>query len=196
MKSKPYSYIITVALAIFSMFFGAGNLLYPLKVGMHAGSHLFFGMLGFIITAVCLPLAGLVAMILFDGNYEMFFGRLGKKVGNFIIFICMLVIGPIIAIPRIVTLSHTMTAPFLPDVLQVVTPQSSLLFALIFLGITFLTTYRENRIVDLLGHVISPLLVISLAIIIIKGIMIAEVPIVTPVDAWQAFTINFIRGGR
>src|SRR2546428_785494 len=114
MKSKPYWHIITVALAIFSMFFGAGNLLYPLKVGIHAGTNTFFGLLGFIITAVFLPLAGLIAMILFDGNYELFFGRLGQRVGNFIIFISMIVIGPIIAIPRIVTLSHTMTAPFLP----------------------------------------------------------------------------------
>ncbi len=195
MKSKPYSYIITVALAIFSMFFGAGNLLYPLKVGMHAGTNIFFGMLGFIITAVCLPLAGLVAMILFDGNYEVFFGRLGQRVGNFIIFICMVVIGPVIAIPRIVTLSHTMTAPFLPsETLQAITPQSSLLFALLFLGITFLATYRENRIVDLLGLVISPLLVISLAIIIIKGLLVAEIPMEATTDAWQAFTINFIRG--
>lgn len=194
MKSKPYSYIITVALAIFSMFFGAGNLLYPLKVGMHAGSHIFFGMLGFLMTAVCLPLAGLVAMILFDGNYELFFGRVGSTIGNIMIGLCVLVIGPLIAIPRIVTLSHTMTAPFLPSFLQIITPQSSFIFAVLFLGITFFATYKENRIVDLLGHIISPLLVISLAIIILKGFMIAEAPIESSVDAWQAFTANFIRG--
>lgn len=195
MKSKPYSYIITVALAIFSMFFGAGNLLYPLKVGMHAGTNIFFGMLGFIITAVCLPLAGLVAMILFDGNYTVFFGRIGQQVGNFMICMCMLVIGPMIAIPRIVTLSHTMTAPFLPsELLQNVTPQSSFIFALLFLGITFLATYKENRIVDLLGHIISPLLVVSLGIIIIKGFMSAEIPVVTSVTPWEAFRTNFIRG--
>ncbi len=189
------SYIITVALAIFSMFFGAGNLLYPLKVGMHSGTHIFFGMLGFLITAVCLPLAGLIAMILFDGNYDIFFGRLGTRVGNFIIFLCMMIIGPVIAIPRIVTLSHTMTAPFLPfAALQEITPQSSFIFALLFLGITYLATYRENRIVDLLGLIISPLLVISLLIIIFKGVITAEYAIPAMVTPWQAFTINFIRG--
>jgi LIVCS family branched-chain amino acid:cation transporter len=161
MKNKSSFYIITVALAIFSMFFGAGNLVYPLKVGIHSGSHLFFGMLGFLITAVCLPLLGLIAMILFDGNYEVFFGRVGSRLGNIIIFLCMLVIGPLIAIPRIVTLSHTMTASFLPiATLHEVHFQSSFIFAVLFLGFTFLLTYRENRIVDLLGHVISPLLVI------------------------------------
>jgi LIVCS family branched-chain amino acid:cation transporter len=195
MKNKPSFYIITVGLAIFSMFFGAGNLLYPLMVGMHAGNQNFFGMMGFIITAVCLPLIGLIAMILYDGNYTTFFGRLGTTVGHFAVLICMLVIGPVIAIPRIVTLSHTMIAPFLPmPLLQSINPTSSFLFAFIFLGITFLATYRENRIVDLLGQVISPLLVLSLLIIIIKGLMNAETAIAVTVNPWQAFKINFIRG--
>lgn len=195
MQSKPYSYIITVGLAIFSMFFGAGNLMFPLNVGMHAGTNNFFGMFGFILSAICLPLAGLIAMILFDGDYETFFGRLGNKIGTTIIFICILVIGPIIAIPRIVTLSHTMIAPFLPiPFLQTPTILSSFMFAVIFLGITFLATYRENRIVDLLGTVISPLLLLSLVIIIVKGIFSAELPIAATTDAWTTFKVNFIRG--
>jgi LIVCS family branched-chain amino acid:cation transporter len=195
MKSKPSSHIITVGLAIFSMLFGAGNLMYPLDVGMHAGVNTFVGMVGFIMTAICLPLAGLIAMILFDGNYEEFFNRLGSRMGSFIIFLCMIIIGPIIAIPRIVTLSHTMIAPFLPfSILKTVTPQSSFLFALGFLGVTFLATFRENRIVDLLGKVISPLLLISLLIIIAKGIFTANVPIASSVALWDAFKVNFIRG--
>jgi LIVCS family branched-chain amino acid:cation transporter len=196
MKNKSsFYYIVTIGLAIFSMFFGAGNLLYPLMVGMHAGNQNFFGMLGFIITAVCLPLIGLIAMIILDCNYEVFFNRLGNRFGSFIIFLCMLVIGPLIAIPRIVTLSHTMIAPFLPLLaLQDISWQSSFIFAIIFLGITYLATYRENRIVDLLGQVISPLLVISLLIIFVKGFLSAETMIAVTVQPWQAFKINFIRG--
>ena len=195
MKNKASSYIITVGLAIFSMFFGAGNLMYPLDVGLHAGVHTMYGMLGFILTAVCLPLLGLIAMILFDGNYEDFFGRLGVNAGKIVTFLCMLIIGPAIAIPRIVTLSHTMTAPFLPiPLLQNVEPFSSFVFAFLFLGITFLATFRENRIVDLLGKVISPLLLLSLIIIIAKGIFSAEMVVPSTVVPWDAFKINFIRG--
>lgn len=195
MKNKPYSHIITVGLAIFSMFFGAGNLMYPLNVGLHAGTNNLYGMLGFILTAVCLPLAGLIAMILFDGNYESFFGRLGSTVGNFIIMLSIFIIGPVIAIPRIVTLSHTMIAPFIPiELLQTITPQSSFIFAFIFLGITFLATFRENRIVDLLGKVISPLLLLSLLIIIGKGLLNAGQPLPALISPWDAFKINFIRG--
>ena len=142
MKNKPSSYIITVGLAIFSMFFGAGNLVFPLKVGLESGCHTGFGMAGFILTAVCLPLLGLIAMILFDGNYDAFFERLGKNIGKVILFMCMVVIGPLLAIPRIVTLSHTMIAPFIPiPFLQSTNPQSSFVFALLFLGVTFVATY-------------------------------------------------------
>ncbi len=194
MKNKPYQQIITVGLAIFAMFFGAGNLIYPLDVGL-AGTNAIYGMIGFILTAVCLPLVGLVAMILFDGDYNAFFNRLGVTVGQLVIFICMLIIGPIIAIPRIVTLSHTMIAPFLPTAtLREITPQSSFIFALIFLGITYLATFRENRIVNLIGRFISPLLLLSLLIIIGKGIITAQYPVLSSSLPWAAFTQNFLRG--
>jgi LIVCS family branched-chain amino acid:cation transporter len=195
MQNKPYAQIITVGLAIFSMLFGAGNLMYPLNVGLQSGSNTMYGMMGFILTAVCLPLLGLVAMILFDGNYEIFFKRLGDSVGNILIFICMIIIGPGLVIPRIVTLSHTMIAPFLPiPFLQIITLQSSFTFALIFLGITLLATYRENRIVNLLGKVISPLLLLSLIIIIAKGIFTADVPVPSIVTPWETFKTSFMIG--
>src|SRR5580692_3107817 len=102
--------LLSISLAIFCMLFGAGNLIYPLSVGRLAGSLAVFGIIGFFITAILLPLAGLVSMILFDGNYKAFFYRLGKAPGAFLIFVSMLIIGPIIVIPRCITLSHTMTA--------------------------------------------------------------------------------------
>lgn len=195
MQSKHFYPIITIGLAIFSMFFGAGNLIYPLKVGIQSGQHIIYGLLGFMVTAVCIPLSGLIAMILFDGNYRSFFHRLGTKTGDILILLCMLFIGPIVAIPRIVTLSHTMIAPFIPlEFFQTITLQSSLVFALIFLGVTFFTTFRENRIVALLGHVISPLLLASLAIIILKGLITAQLPVYTTATPWKVFGSSFIRG--
>jgi len=154
--------VISVGLAIFSMFFGAGNLMYPIVVGINSGDKTMIGMAGFLITSVLLPILGLVAMIFFDGDYKAFFYRLGRIPGGFLIFASMVIIGPLIAIPRIVTLSHIMMAPFLPAM-------SPLVFALLFLGITFLCTFRENKIVALLGNVISPLLLISLIVIIVKA---------------------------
>lgn len=175
MKRFLQSHIVTIGFAIFSMLFGSGNLIYPLLVGINTGSHFIVGTSAFIVTAVILPLIGLLAIILFDGNYYTFFERLGKKTGHTIIFICMLILGPALVIPRIVTLSHIMMTPFMPFAfLSTITPWSSFVFAALFLGTTFLFTYKESKIVNLLGNIISPALLLSLAIIIIKGFFGAQ----------------------
>ena len=171
MKQFLQSHVVTTGLAIFSMLFGAGNLLYPLLVGMYSGDKTVIGIISFMCTAVLLPLLGLIVMILFDGNYETFFNRLGKSTGKLITLLCMIIIGPGLVIPRIVTLSHVMMTPFIPgEFLSSITPLSSLVFALIFLTITFLCTFRESSIVDLLGNLISPVLLIALGIVIVKGL--------------------------
>ena len=187
MNKNLFSKLISTGLAVFSMLFGAGNLMYPIAVGLSSGENNIYGMLGFTITAVFLPVIGLVAMILFDGDYDEFFQRLGKLPGKILVLLCMLIIGPILVIPRIVTLSHVMIAPFLPQI----TPA---LFAIIFLLITFLLTFRESKIVDLLGKFISPALLLSLAIIIIKGLLGAHTKIATNSTALGAFKENLWRG--
>ena len=194
MKRFFQSHAITTGLAIFSMLFGAGNLIYPLKVGVTAGNNTLIGMAAFLVTSVLLPVAGLIAMILFDGNYESFFRRLGSKTGTFFIFICMIIIGPGIVIPRIVTLSHIMIAPFLPGFLSEISFFSSFIFALIFLSVTFICTYKETKIVDLLGKIISPLLLFSLAIIMIKGFFTSKKIIASTVTVPTLITQNILRG--
>ena len=195
MKRLFLSHIFSTGLAIFSMLFGAGNLMYPLMVGMKSGNRVGLGMASFIVTAVILPIIGLVAMVLFDGNYRYFFNRLGKRVGSALIFACIILIGPGLVIPRIITLSHTMLSPYLSFAgLQIVTPISSLIFAILFLGITFIFTYRENHIVTVLGYVISPLLLTSLTIIIVKGIFFAQHTIVNAQTSSEIIKDNMLRG--
>ena len=191
LKSTTFS----TGLAIFSMLFGAGNLMYPLQVGMMSGDKIVWGIISFILTAVILPVMGFVGMILFNGDYRSFFYRLGKYAGSCMIFACMLIIGPLIVIPRIVALSHTMIAPFLSGTpLGAINYTSSFLFALIFLGITFLVTYRENRIMSILGNIISPLLLLSLAIIITKGLLFHGDVMHNAESIFKVFTTNFMLG--
>jgi len=192
--NRPYQ-IITVGLAIFSMFFGAGNLIYPIAVGMRSGQHVLLGTLAFSITAVLLPLVGIVGMIFFDGDYNRFFARLGNVPGKLAIISCMVIIGPLVAIPRIVTLSHVMVAPFIPIAfMQTVCPTSSFIFALAFLGTTFACTYKESRFVDLLGITISPLLLACLLAIIVIGLFTASTPISIDSSIATIFAQNFLGG--
>lgn len=187
MKRWLNSLTVTTGLAIFSMLFGAGNLMYPINIGLQAGSKNIFAFIGFVLTAVLLPLIGLITIIFFDGNYKEFFNRMGKPIGSLLILFCMLVIGPLIAMPRIVTLSYTMISPFLPGV-------SVLVFSIAFVVLTFLGTYRENKIIDLLGRFVSPLLLICLGIIIFIGLFTTGTITTVNTSATKIFLKNLKYG--
>jgi len=187
--------LAATGLAIFSMLFGAGNLMYPIDVGLQSGRYTLIGLAGFLLTAVLLPLMGLIAMILFNGDYKNFFGRLGKIPSKIMIALCMIIIGPGLVIPRIVSVAHVMVSPFLPfTMLQSSGLFSLFLFSIIFLGITFLGSYKENNIVDILGYFISPVLLISLAIVIVKGFLTATTPVGATAPPMQLFKENLFTG--
>jgi LIVCS family branched-chain amino acid:cation transporter len=194
MKIIQKEHIVSMGLAIFSMLFGAGNLICPLQVGMRCGDLTLYGLFGFMLTAVCLPVLGLIGILLFDGNYKSFFYRLGTVVGGLALFVSMMMIGPILAIPRTIALSHIMLAPFLPSFLGQMSILPSCIFALLFISITFLATCRENKIVPILGNVISPLLLVSLAIIIGVGVWNAPMIGICNENVFEIFKTNFVRG--
>ncbi len=196
MKKVFQSTIMTVGLAIFSMFFGAGNLIYPIQAGLNSGDKFYYGITGYMLTAVLLPLIGLIAMILFNGDYREFFGRLGKIPGFLSVLFCMCVIGPCIAMSRIVTLSYEMLYPFIGSFSagNITCPITLPTFSVIFCILTFLATYKESSIISLLGKWISPLLLGSLAIIIIKGIMHPQSFLPVPFSASEVFYEQIIFG--
>ena len=180
--------LTTLGLAIFSMLFGAGNIIYPIKAGVVSGNQNFFGIIGFLLTGVLLPVIGLVAMILFDGDYKKFFYRLGNTSGFMAILFCMFIIGPMIAMPRCITVPYEMILPFLPAYITLP------IFSALFTFITFLLTYKESKLLEILGNVISPILVASLAYVTIAGLWNAQsmVPQTTP--TLSVFTEQFVYG--
>jgi LIVCS family branched-chain amino acid:cation transporter len=156
--------ISTIGFAIFTMLFGAGNIIYPIKAGVLAGSKHSIGILGFLLTGVVLPILGLVGMILFEGNYPAFFARIGRVPGFFAIMFCMFIIGPFIVMPRCVTVPYAMLAPFMPSI-------SLPVFSALFCLLTFALTYKESKMLDLLGKYMSPILIGSLGLIISLGLI-------------------------
>ena len=93
-QSTKSSTIIASGLALFSMFFGAGNVIFPLALGQFAQDKTFYAILGLLITAVGVPLIGVVAMALYDGHYKTFFARIGKTPGFILAVVMMGLIGP------------------------------------------------------------------------------------------------------
>lgn len=162
MKKLFKSQSLAIGLAMFSMFFGAGNIIFPLALGQYAGDKNFYAILGLIFTAVIMPIAGVIGMILYDGNYHHFFGRLGKIPGFLLSLTTISLLGPLGSTPRCIALAYTTLKNFIT--------LSPVLFGLLFCVLIFLFSFRKNHILTLLGWVLTPLLLGSLIFIIIKGL--------------------------
>ena len=108
--------VLTTGFAMFAMLFGAGNVVFPLILGRDSGHQLFFGLFGFCITAVIVPLLGLFAIMLNHGDYKCLLAPLGKVPTFFIIATCMILLGPLALTPRCVTISYAAVKSYLPAV--------------------------------------------------------------------------------
>ncbi len=164
---KKRTAYLPIGFAIFSMFFGAGNSIFPLQIGSLSGEKNIFAVLGFSISTILVPILGLASIALYDGDYKQFFNRLGKIPGFVMIFLIMILIGPFAGIPRCITLSYSTLKPHLGS-----TPL--ILFSAITCAVIFLQTIKKRRLIDVLGKILTPLLLFCLAIIILKGIYVPQ----------------------
>lgn len=183
---KPSSTLET-GLALFSMFFGAGNLIFPLLVGEAAGANNIYAVLGLGITAVAFPFLGLIAMMLFNGDYKAFFGRLGTVPGALLFFLLQALLGPFGVIPRLVTLMHATLKPYFSDL-------SLPLFSVITCATLFFFTVRPRKIIRLLGWILTPIFLISLALLIVFGLTHTPEAIDTGLTAPQSFLKGLLGG--
>lgn len=185
MKSK--SLIISTGLAMFSMFFGSGNLVFPLMVGQTSGGHFGLASLGIILTGVLVPFLGILAMLLFDGSAKDFFGRLGKPATFWFPLIALSLMGPFGVLARCITVAHGAYCLLFPT-----TPLW--LFSLASCTLIFLLTVRKNRIVPLLGTFLTPVLLLSLAAIAVFGLLYADIPTAVPEMRWNSFKNGIFQG--
>lgn len=154
---------LSTGLAMFSMFFGAGNITFPLIIGQTVEGGLLWALLGLILTAVLIPFSGLFSITLFEGDYESFFSRIGKWPGFTVILLLICMIGPLGGIPRCITLTFSTLKVYFSSI-QLLT------FSLLSCLTIFFCSWKKNRILDLIGYILSPLLLFFLVIIIVKGI--------------------------
>ncbi len=168
----------TTGMALFSMFFGAGNLIFPLIVGVRSGTETSCAVLGLGLSAVLFPLLGLVAMLLYGGDLRAFLARLGAVPAMILLFVLYVSQGPLASMPRLVTLMHASIQSFFPSV-------SIALFSALVCGVIFLLAVRPNRMVHLLGVVLTPILLATMAVLVIVG-MIKGSPLL-PAEAGGAF---------
>ena len=179
--------ILSTGLALFSMFFGSGNLVFPLIVGQLSEGHAVLSSLGIIITGVLVPFLGIFAMLLFQGDTKEFFSRLGKFAPFWFSLFCLAIMGPFGVLARCITVSH--------GAFCLLAPGTSLwLFSLISCGILFALTFRKNKIVPLLGIVLTPLLLFSLIGIALFGLFSGSWEPTAVGNGWESFKTGFFKG--
>lgn len=188
MKKKiASSSTLSAALALFAMLFGSGNIVYPLSLGRDTGSVAIYAMVGFFLTAVFVPLFGIISIALFDGDYKAFLGRIGKVPSAFLIFLCMALIGPLCIIPRSIAISHA--------ALQWCVPALSMLqFSIFAAALLFVCTVRQSKVLDLLGRFLGPIKLALLTFIIIKGFFVAAQAPVCQLTILSAFSRGLLEG--
>lgn len=187
MESKVKSNTLATGLAMFSMFFGAGNVVFPLSLGQWAQSQNIFAIMGLLITSVGVPILGLVSMSLFNGNYKHFFERLGKIPG-WILTVCIIsLIGPFGAIPRCIALAYSTIKLSLPGL-------NLPFFSFVSCIAIYLFTFRKNKILDVLGYFLTPFLLISLVLIIVVGFIISPTAPISTHQPGETFLHGLLTG--
>jgi LIVCS family branched-chain amino acid:cation transporter len=171
--------IIFVSLMLFSMFFGAGNLIFPPFLGQEAGEHLWPSIVGFILSAAGLPILGVVAVAK-AGSFHTLNSRVHPLFALIFPFIIYIAIGPGLAIPRAGSLAFEMgAAPFLPENMAV-SPIALFIHSIIFFGLVLWLSMFPSKLVDLFGKLLSPILLALILIIFIKSLIVPMGAFETP----------------
>ena len=186
-KNTNIKDMIIIGFALFAMFFGSGNLIFPPYLGRMVGDQYWIGLIGFMIMGVGLPLLGVMATAKVGGDFRVVGNRVSPLFSTILITALMLTIGPLFAIPRTAATTYEIgIQPFFENISPIV------IIGMYFL-INTLFVISPGSIVDLIGKFLTPVLLITLMILIIKGSIVPIGP-VTETTLDNVFASSLIEG--
>lgn len=157
-----------VSLMLFSLFFGAGNLIFPPFLGQSAGTSTWIAMGGFFITAVGFPVLGVI-VVAKSGGLKKLADRVNKKFAIVFTVLIYLSIGPCLGIPRAGSVPFEMAvAPFLPEGVSITLAR--FIYTLIFFAVAYWLCLTPSKLVDRMGKILTPLLLILITSVFLGGI--------------------------
>lgn len=185
MKSKFL--VLSTGLAMFSMFFGSGNLVFPLMIGSEATGNWHAAAFGLLMTGVLVPFLGLLGVLLYQGSAKNFFGAMGKSAAFWVPLICLSLMGPFGVLARCITVAH--------GSIRLLFPEFGLIpFSLLFCGAVFAMSVKKNRVVPILGSFLTPLLLLSLGAIAFFGIKFGDWNLQAEVPVNEALKVGLLKG--
>ena len=161
---------VFVASMLFGMFFGAGNLIFPVSMGQLSGSSMWQAAAGFLITGVGLPLLGVAALgISREDGLMGLSSRVGRRYGKFFTCVLYLTIGPFFAIPRCATVAYTVGVErIIPENVQTA---ALAVFSLLFFAAVLFFSLRPGEILTWIGKVLNPLFLLFLGLLVVRALL-------------------------
>ncbi|AXM45880.1 branched-chain amino acid transport system II carrier protein [Dichelobacter nodosus] len=168
-QHSPLTRLFTVGLMLFSLFFGAGNLIFPAQLGQEAGSSLWLAMSGFLLTGVGLPLLGVIAVaVAGEHNIRGVAEKVHPLFGLIFSLALYLTLGPLFATPR------TATVAFEIGIAPLLRGQSAAwilpVFSLGFFAVSAYLALSPGKLVDRVGCVLTPILLFAITLLALFGI--------------------------
>ena len=184
---KGFRDCIIVGFALFAMFFGAGNLIFPPLLGFMTGSEWFITFIAFSITGICMPILGIFAMGKAGGDVQQFAGKVHPIFANVFGTVIMLGIGPLLALPRTAATTYEI------GVLPFTTSISPVVSSIIFFAIVLIFSIKPSKVIDTIGKYLTPVLIIVLAAIVIRAFIAPLGPLENP-PPQNFFLKGFLEG--
>ena len=157
--------MLTISFMLFSLFFGAGNLIFPPFLGQNAGDATVWAIIGFLVTAVILPVLGVIVVAQFDG-LDQLSRNVGKKFAVGFTVLIYLSIGPGLGIPRAASVPFEMAvAPYLPEGTNAIFWMAG--YPLVFFLVSMWLCLNPGKLVDRVGNYLTPSLLVLICFLFV-----------------------------
>jgi len=181
--------VLLTGFALFAMLFGAGNLIFPPMLGYETSSSWIPTMLAFIITGVGFPFLGILSVSIAGNGIKDFANRVSPTFSKIFAIISILAIGPMLAIPRTGATAYEIT--FLHNGMN--NTMYKYIYLICYFGIVILFSLRASKVIERVGKILTPILLLLLFLIIVKGIFFSGLSIKPDIYP-HAFKKGFLEG--
>lgn len=184
--------ILALGFMTFALFVGAGNIIFPPMVGLQAGEFVWTAALGFLVTAVGLPVLTIVAIARVGGGIDNLSMPIGRRAGILLATICYLAVGPLFATPRTTTVSFEIGIAPLTGAGEL----PLFIYSLVYFALVICVSLQPGKLLDTVGHILAPLKIVALLILAAAAVFWPAGGVSSATETYQhaAFSNGFING--
>lgn len=196
MNTKKFVIILTIGFALFSMFFGAGNLVIPPYIGLKVGTLSGVAFAGFVISDIVLAFLAVMMVATIGVTFTDLGKRFPTLLVNGLILLNITTLAPLVCVPRTGSTTYEVAIlPFFSHSASFSPEIGKIIFGIFYFGITLLLSISKSKIIDIIGKILTPFLIASLTVLIIVGIINAPSGLKdTGYNFSQAFSLGFSNG--